>query len=626
MARHLIFKATQNKIPKANTEEVLNPDSASSDFPTAFTSGNRVTELGSSQSNAKIISISPRKESTDVLKTIAKPLNQAGTSNSKDYRVANIRGLDLTKENGVRNDGNFRLVNNSGSVFNNLPIYVSNVNEAIFESVEKYSDTVLQNQNGLELRKNDVTLIKNTVERTKSPSRDAINRSSESDDGLGGKRCRRSENCKAKIDSGYNDQMRSIGIHQFYELGDHDQYEHAMREQSHPLFVQLTHRNNSVQCSRQLSTRSDNSISAQIGANLEETSPSHSVSPHAPPFQRCRSFLSISPHAAPTQRRYSLPLESCLSKTCVHSLECSQNCTPHSLPYPTYSLRGNSMQNQTFFSNPNTAAETSQFSDNPQDLTTEPRPPTNVEHRSTGVVSPVSVVSSYSPPSSFRESNTSSPEFDNSLNPVSNNSYNFHYTHSPNDFVHYVGCESNVFHSSYRDSFLTSLDQVLPTVTAPRNRTSSLYSSSAKSSRFRGCLTKGVSFDESLLIESLDEGDEQPLDLSTFARAKSFAESSNRCRRPAVEAVLGLDVTQAAMLGNDVTEWAVDDVAKFVAGIPGCGEYIETFRREGIDGASLVRLSDQHLVNYVHMKLGPAVNLRAALDELTVTSRVMTSR
>jgi hypothetical protein len=123
----------------------------------------------------------------------------------------------------------------------------------------------------------------------------------------------------------------------------------------------------------------------------------------------------------------------------------------------------------------------------------------------------------------------------------------------------------------------------------------------------------------------LDEDDEQPLDLSTFATAKSFAGSSNRYRRPAVEAMSGCDITQAAMLGSDVTKWAVDDVARFVEAIPGCGEYVETFRREGIDGASLVRLSDQHLVNYVHMKLGPAVNLMAALDQLAVTSRVMTS-
>ena len=41
---------------------------------------------------------------------------------------------------------------------------------------------------------------------------------------------------------------------------------------------------------------------------------------------------------------------------------------------------------------------------------------------------------------------------------------------------------------------------------------------------------------------------------------------------------------------------------------------VQTFRLELVDGAALVRLSEEHLVRYIGMKLGPAMSLCAALQ------------
>ncbi len=48
---------------------------------------------------------------------------------------------------------------------------------------------------------------------------------------------------------------------------------------------------------------------------------------------------------------------------------------------------------------------------------------------------------------------------------------------------------------------------------------------------------------------------------------------------------------------------------------------VQKFRLELVDGAALARLSEDHLVRYIGMKLGPAVSLRAALQRLDPIGR-----
>ena len=52
-------------------------------------------------------------------------------------------------------------------------------------------------------------------------------------------------------------------------------------------------------------------------------------------------------------------------------------------------------------------------------------------------------------------------------------------------------------------------------------------------------------------------------------------------------------------------------MADWVAEVEECKEHSETFRREKIDGSSLVLLTESHLTS-LGLKLGPAIKLRSA--------------
>lgn len=70
---------------------------------------------------------------------------------------------------------------------------------------------------------------------------------------------------------------------------------------------------------------------------------------------------------------------------------------------------------------------------------------------------------------------------------------------------------------------------------------------------------------------------------------------------------------QQQSLQEDITWWTVDDVCKFVAGIDICAEYEQNFREQSIDGSGLPLLTEEHLVNTIRMRLGPALKLRSLL-------------
>ncbi|XP_071946230.1 uncharacterized protein [Antedon mediterranea] len=61
---------------------------------------------------------------------------------------------------------------------------------------------------------------------------------------------------------------------------------------------------------------------------------------------------------------------------------------------------------------------------------------------------------------------------------------------------------------------------------------------------------------------------------------------------------------------DDVTDWSVDDVSNFVSSLRGCEEYALIFRDQGIDGEILTVLTEEHLLNHMGLKLGPALKIR----------------
>ncbi|XP_030109375.1 sterile alpha motif domain-containing protein 11 isoform X5 [Mus musculus] len=73
----------------------------------------------------------------------------------------------------------------------------------------------------------------------------------------------------------------------------------------------------------------------------------------------------------------------------------------------------------------------------------------------------------------------------------------------------------------------------------------------------------------------------------------------------------GLFTDEETTTLEDVNKWTVDDVCNFVGGLSGCGEYARVFGEQGIDGETLPLLTEEHLLNTMGLKLGPALKIRA---------------
>ncbi|KAA0201457.1 hypothetical protein HAZT_HAZT006827 [Hyalella azteca] len=70
----------------------------------------------------------------------------------------------------------------------------------------------------------------------------------------------------------------------------------------------------------------------------------------------------------------------------------------------------------------------------------------------------------------------------------------------------------------------------------------------------------------------------------------------------------------ALSLPEDPLKWTVTDVYNFVKSIDICAEYADIFREQRIDGCGLSLLTESHLTTSLHLKLGPALKLRALFD------------
>ncbi|TDH05892.1 hypothetical protein EPR50_G00127160 [Perca flavescens] len=65
---------------------------------------------------------------------------------------------------------------------------------------------------------------------------------------------------------------------------------------------------------------------------------------------------------------------------------------------------------------------------------------------------------------------------------------------------------------------------------------------------------------------------------------------------------------------EDIRKWAVNDVYNFINSIPTCSEYAQTFKDHMIDGETLPLLSEEHLLDTLGLKLGPALKIRSQVS------------
>uniref|UniRef100_A0A803STA5 Sterile alpha motif domain containing 11 n=1 Tax=Anolis carolinensis TaxID=28377 RepID=A0A803STA5_ANOCA len=99
----------------------------------------------------------------------------------------------------------------------------------------------------------------------------------------------------------------------------------------------------------------------------------------------------------------------------------------------------------------------------------------------------------------------------------------------------------------------------------------------------------------SALCQTPGYGFLQPAQAEMFARQQEMLRKQNLAS-PALE---------------DVSKWTVEDVCSFVGGLSGCAEYTQVFREQAIDGETLPLLTEEHLLNNMGLKLGPALKIRS---------------
>lgn len=67
---------------------------------------------------------------------------------------------------------------------------------------------------------------------------------------------------------------------------------------------------------------------------------------------------------------------------------------------------------------------------------------------------------------------------------------------------------------------------------------------------------------------------------------------------------------------SNVEQWSVDKVAEFVSNVESCRDYAQVFLEHSIDGSALMVLTESHLTRILGMKLGHAIRLASAIQEL----------
>lgn len=65
-----------------------------------------------------------------------------------------------------------------------------------------------------------------------------------------------------------------------------------------------------------------------------------------------------------------------------------------------------------------------------------------------------------------------------------------------------------------------------------------------------------------------------------------------------------------------LVKWSVDEVCDYIRSLAGYSDYAEDFANHEIDGQALVLLNENHLVNTMHIKLGPALKIMSQIEAI----------
>ncbi|KAG5676512.1 hypothetical protein PVAND_006342 [Polypedilum vanderplanki] len=106
------------------------------------------------------------------------------------------------------------------------------------------------------------------------------------------------------------------------------------------------------------------------------------------------------------------------------------------------------------------------------------------------------------------------------------------------------------------------------------------------------------------------------LSTSTSGFSTLSSSSSSTTSNNSEQTGTALPTRKCQMKINEINAWNVNEVCSFVEGIAICAEYVNNFREQSIDGEGLMMLTEEHLINILGMKLGPALKLIKSLKRL----------
>ncbi|XP_061100069.1 polyhomeotic-like protein 3 isoform X2 [Conger conger] len=115
-----------------------------------------------------------------------------------------------------------------------------------------------------------------------------------------------------------------------------------------------------------------------------------------------------------------------------------------------------------------------------------------------------------------------------------------------------------------------------------------------------------------------EEEDEPPVPMTTRLRRQTELERERERERGLVrtrEALGGVPSSPSSAPPNP-TLWTVQEVWSFIYSLPGCQDIAEEFRSQEIDGQALLLLTEEHLMNAMNMRLGPALKICARINSL----------
>uniref|UniRef100_A0A1A9X1G6 SAM domain-containing protein n=1 Tax=Glossina brevipalpis TaxID=37001 RepID=A0A1A9X1G6_9MUSC len=109
-----------------------------------------------------------------------------------------------------------------------------------------------------------------------------------------------------------------------------------------------------------------------------------------------------------------------------------------------------------------------------------------------------------------------------------------------------------------------------------------------------------------------------PLIASSFTNSNLSATLPITMTTPVSEVGTVPQITTAPIVEStpQMANWSVADVCEFIKNLPGCSDYVDDFEQQEIDGQALLLLKENHLVNAMGMKLGPALKIVAKVESM----------